>query len=111
MFKLRLNAKHCISCGICMDVCSRRAIAMRINKSNNVEGEFLSYLLLHSDGEKELPPVEMMTFPYLAYPHLCDGCMRCVNECPVSALELQDNQKTMDESKSYQFNLSSMLKL
>lgn len=34
-----------------------------------------------------------MTFPYMAHPHRCDGCMLCVNECPVLALELQSIQR------------------
>ena len=80
---------------------------MRINKSDNIEGGLLSYLVLHSDGEMELPPVEMMTFPYLAYPHLCDGCMFCVDECPVSALQLQADQQSKNGSENFALNFPS----
>lgn len=100
MFKLRLNARHCISCGICMDVCQPRAITMRTNKSASVEGEFLCYLKLRPDGDEELLTGEMMTFPYLARPHLCDGCMLCVEECPVMAIELRRNQHDSIEAES-----------
>lgn len=89
MFSLKLNAKLCISCGICMDVCLQRAIDMRIDKSRNIEGELLSFLALHPDGDNKLPPAGMMTFPWLANPLLCNGCLLCEKECPVSALSLQ----------------------
>ena len=86
MFKLKLDGKRCVSCGICMDVCIPGAIHMRFEKSSSVEGELLSYI--RSGDKRELPPEKMMTFPFLASPHRCDGCMACVKECPVSALEL-----------------------
>jgi ferredoxin len=92
MFSLKLNGRHCISCGICMDVCRPRAIAMRTNRSRGVEGETLTYLDLRSASNVEPAPEPMMTFPYLAYPDLCDGCALCVNECPVVALELKTNE-------------------
>jgi ferredoxin len=89
MFKLRLNAKQCISCGVCMDVCPPQAIEMRISKARRVEGERLSYLWLPGHGDEETLPEDMMTFPFLAHTHLCDGCMQCIQECPVMALEVQ----------------------
>lgn len=92
MFSLKLNGSHCISCGICMDVCRPQAIAMRTKRSRGVEGETLTYLGLRSAGNVELAPAPMMTFPYLAHPDLCNGCAVCVNECPVVALELQTNE-------------------
>lgn len=56
MYKLRLNAKLCVSCGICMDVCRPRAIAMRVNGTQNVEGSVLSYVRLDQRGTgKALP--------------------------------------------------------
>ncbi|MBI4428876.1 MAG: 4Fe-4S binding protein [Ignavibacteriales bacterium] len=89
MFRLKLNAKLCISCGICMDVCQPLAIDMRVNILAKAEGDLLSYLQLHSVRNRESFPEKMMTFPYLSRPSLCDGCMLCVNECPTTALELQ----------------------
>lgn len=82
---------------------------MRLNRSETVEGELLSYLLLDSEGEQELPPEEMMTFPYLTYPHLCDGCMLCVEECPVSALELQSNHEAIGGMEGCGLNLPVVL--
>ncbi|MBL7995718.1 4Fe-4S binding protein [bacterium] len=89
MLKLKLNAKFCISCGICMDVCPERAINMRIHNSSGVEGERLAYLALGPYRANELPPSGMMTFPWLANPPHCNGCMLCEKECPVCALTLQ----------------------
>ena len=92
MFSLKLNGKSCISCGICMDVCRPGAIAMRTNQPKGVEGKTLSYLSLRSPGNAEQMAEPMMTFPYLAYPDLCDGCALCVNECPTVALELRTDE-------------------
>ena len=91
MFRLKLNAKSCISCGICMDVCTPHAIAMGTSISKSVEGRNLTNLYLTTEDNVEKLPEQMMTFPYLAYPQLCDGCANCVNECPVTALELQSD--------------------
>lgn len=89
MFKLKLNAKNCISCGICMDVCTPGAIAMRTDFSRCAEGKNLTNLYLNSKDNVEKLPERMMTFPYLSHPQTCDECADCVNECPVAALELQ----------------------
>lgn len=91
MFNLKLNAKNCISCGICMDVCTPHAIAMGTNFSKSIEGKNLTNLYLNTKGNIEKLPEQMMTFPYLAYQKRCDGCTDCVNECPVAALELQND--------------------
>jgi ferredoxin len=88
MFALRLNARACLSCGICMDVCPPRAISMRTASRKRVEGARLTLPLLGSFGEPSSELASMMTFPYLAIPEQCDGCGLCVQQCPVPALEL-----------------------
>lgn len=87
MFRLRLAASLCVSCGICQDVCAPCAIAMRVHRAGRVEGTVRAHLLLASHGA-ERPPETMGTFPYLARPERCDGCGACVRECPVGALAL-----------------------
>ena len=87
MFKLRLDARQCLCCGICMDVCLPGAIALRPYRTRGLSGGF-SYLLLNSENNPEAPPEAMMTFPYMAYGQACDGCRRCVTECPTGALVL-----------------------
>ena len=89
MFSLKLLAKDCISCGICMDVCDTKAIAMRITWPRSPEGKVLTHRLLWSGDQEKLSLPQMMTFPYLARPELCDGCKMCVDQCPVNALELE----------------------
>jgi ferredoxin len=89
MYSLRLHGKECVGCGICVDVCDPQAIAMRTKSARKIEGSRLTYLSLQSPGNLELAAVEMGTFPYLRHPALCDGCGRCVTECPISALELR----------------------
>lgn len=74
MFELKLNARQCICCGICMDVCRPAAISMRLWRGRRVEGNLVA--------------TEAMSFPYLAQPVRCDGCMECANQCPVSALSV-----------------------
>lgn len=88
MFSLKLEGKECIACGICMDVCKPHAIGMRLNKSRSVEGDTLTFVLLETLHNWEMPPQPKMTFPYLAQPEFCDGCGDCVKECPISALVL-----------------------
>jgi ferredoxin len=63
MFKLKLNGKLCLSCGICMDVCRSKAIDMRTNVLSRIEGDPLSYVLFHSHFNGEKLPEEMITFP------------------------------------------------
>jgi ferredoxin len=75
--KIKLIVKDCVSCGICMDVCLPGAIDMRIHKGNTVEGNSLIY--------------QMMTYPFMDKPELCNSCMICVNECPTSAIEISNN--------------------
>jgi len=88
MYRLRLTASLCVSCGICQDVCAPDAIAMRVHGAANVEGSVQAHLLLPASRGAERPPEPMGTFPYLARPERCDGCDACVRECPVGALTL-----------------------
>jgi ferredoxin len=78
MFALRLNARACISCGICMDVCPPRAISMRTASRKCVEGACLALYRMGSFGQPRPEPALLMTFPYLAIPERCDGCGPCV---------------------------------
>jgi ferredoxin len=34
-------------------------------------------------------PGEAMSFPYLAQAEQCDGCMDCVQQCPICAVEIE----------------------
>ncbi|MBI2214780.1 MAG: 4Fe-4S binding protein [Acidobacteria bacterium] len=79
MFRIVLQAKVCVSCGICVDVCRPVALGLRTFRNNGVEGARLS---------ASLPVAEMGTFPYMRDAARCDGCMLCVNECPVEALSM-----------------------
>ncbi len=96
MYSLRLNGRACICCGICMDVCGPRAIALRTKFARTIEGSRATYLLLQSLQNRELPPTPMGTFPYLRDAALCDGCCRCVTECPTMALELRRDHAIND---------------
>ncbi|MGK9368380.1 ATP-binding protein [Melioribacter sp. Ez-97] len=88
MYRLKLNAKDCVSCGICMDVCLTNAIDMRIHRGKTIEGNYLSYLEFNDKTNKELLPEKMMTFPFMKNSELCNGCMVCVEECPTSAIAI-----------------------
>lgn len=86
MFRLKLDARQCISCGICMDVCPPRAMGMRPHRGKTVEGPSRVLWYVGLQGERE--PLPMMTFPFLAVAAACDGCGLCMLECPVGALAL-----------------------
>jgi ferredoxin len=62
MFKLRLEARQCLCCGICMDVCLPRAIDMHSYRTRGVEGELLTYVMLDSRTNTEIPPTVMRHF-------------------------------------------------
>ena len=82
IWRLQLNARQCVSCGICMDVCGPRAIAMRMWNGRTIDGA------IH-DARLGTSVRRAMTFPYLAAPRLCDGCLECIRECPTAALALE----------------------
>jgi len=63
-----------------MDVCLMEALEMRRYRGKAIEGDCLSE--------------EMMTFPFMNYYESCNGCMICVDECPVEALEIIIGDKT-----------------
>jgi len=85
MFTLELNARQCLCCGICMDVCRPGALRMRTWRGRTVEGPRLPGEANGQSGEVRAAP---MTFPYLAHPERCDGCGECVAQCPVTVLTL-----------------------
>jgi ferredoxin len=84
MFALSLSVRQCIGCGICMDVCKPQALKMRVWHGRTVEGPRVAAALA---GESDAAAT--LTWPYLAFPERCDACLRCVDECPVTALALQ----------------------
>jgi NAD-dependent dihydropyrimidine dehydrogenase PreA subunit len=89
MFSLKFLAKNCIACGICMDVCDAKAIAMHTTWPRSPEGKVLTYCLLRSREQDQPSTAQMMTFPYLARPVVCNGCEKCVNQCPVNSIVLE----------------------
>ncbi|MDP3683102.1 MAG: 4Fe-4S binding protein [Ignavibacteria bacterium] len=91
MYKLKLTAKECISCGICMDVCLPKAIDMRVHRGNNIEGNTLFYLALNGNSNQVQVSEQMMTFPFMVNAKLCDGCMECAEECPTNAIKILFN--------------------
>lgn len=105
MYHLKLAARQCISCGICMDVCAPRAIALRPHAARRVEGPALAYPYVGSAAglaagsgvgpavgaghRAQRPAAPPGIFPYLAAPARCDGCAACVRQCPAAALTLE----------------------
>ena len=88
MYKLKLSSKDCISCGICMDVCQPKAIDMRIHRGKTIEGVNLTYIEFDGSYNTDSVTEQMMTFPFMQNAGYCNGCMDCVNECPVHAIEI-----------------------
>jgi ferredoxin len=81
MFRLKLDADRCVCCGICMDLCAPQAITMKPWQSVTVEGEVRTCQTSVTTAKS--------SFPRMSRPELCDGCARCVEQCPVCALELR----------------------
>lgn len=90
MYKLRLNAKQCISCGICADLCPLQALSMRSQETDGVEGSWRGGRVLADQWGDPVPAARKETFPLLRASALCDGCQLCVRECPVAALTVWD---------------------
>lgn len=86
--KLILDARRCISCGLCMDVCGPGALGMRPSGRPGPEGIRLTYPLLATVENPESVPLVGMAYPWLLRPERCDGCLRCEAECPVAALSV-----------------------
>ncbi len=72
MWQLELNAGQCLCCGICVDICAPRALALRRIRTCVIDGR--------GDAKE--------SFPYLANPGACDGCSVCVVECPVAVMRI-----------------------
>ncbi len=88
--RLKLDAKACVSCGICMDLCPPGAIDMARANRVGVEGPVRLVALLEAPGEA--PPAQGMTFPYLADPRRCVLCRICEEACPTGALVMQGEE-------------------
>ena len=68
-----------------MDVCGPGALKMRVWRTKTVDG-LAKTRPAGSDGEVGKG---MLTFPYMARPELCDGCLECVRQCPVEVLTIR----------------------
>jgi NAD-dependent dihydropyrimidine dehydrogenase PreA subunit len=92
VYKLILTPSDCVSCGTCMDVCPPGAIDMHRIRKAGVEQWLAPGTgggLLADAGGPGIAWPGYMTFPFLARPDLCDGCLACVRECPTVALVLR----------------------
>ncbi|MCX6153878.1 MAG: 4Fe-4S binding protein [Candidatus Kapabacteria bacterium] len=87
MFKLILHAKECISCAICVDVCIPEVLLMREYTGKTIEGK--TQLKSFEFDTELIFEISKLSFPFLLNPNDCNGCMECVNECPVMAIEIQ----------------------
>jgi len=57
----RLIVENCPGCGICVDVCEKKALVMT----------------------RDMP------YP-VAKPGKCEGCLTCLKECPFGAIEVKE---------------------
>jgi len=74
-YRIDIDSKNCINCGICMDVCPVEALDMSRPQSPGVEA-----------GPGEGPIPWLMERPIQVGE--CVGCSICIRECPVSVMTL-----------------------
>ncbi len=75
-YRITIDDRNCINCGICMDVCPVQALDMTRPTRAGVE----------FSGGFGAPLRWMMEYPVQTGE--CIGCSMCVNECPVSVVHL-----------------------
>ena len=75
-YRIEIDHRNCINCGICMDVCPVQAIDMSRPASPGVEA---------APGEGPIP--WLMEHPIQVGE--CVGCSICVDECPVNVISLE----------------------
>jgi len=74
-YRIEIDAKNCINCGICMDLCPVEALDMSRPQGPGIEA---------SPGDGPIPwlmerPVQVGE---------CVGCSICIRECPVAVMTL-----------------------
>src|SRR6202142_3550871 len=74
-YRIDIDSRNCINCGICMDVCPVEALDMSRPQSPGVEA-----------GPGEGPIPWLMERPIQVGE--CVGCSICIRECPVSVMTL-----------------------
>jgi len=74
-YRIDIDSKNCINCGICMDVCPVEALDMSRPQSPGVEA-----------GPGQGPIPWLMERPIQVGE--CVGCSICIRECPVSVMTL-----------------------
>ena len=74
-YRIDIDSRNCINCGICMDICPVEALDMSRPQSPGVEA-----------GPGEGPIPWLMERPVQVGE--CVGCSICVRECPVSVMTL-----------------------
>src|SRR5450432_2862518 len=74
-YRIDIDSRNCINCGICMDVCPVEALDMSRPQSPGVEA-----------GPGDGPIPWLMERPIQVGE--CVGCSICVQECPVSVMTL-----------------------
>ena len=76
MYRLKLDRRQCLCCGICADVCPLTLIVLRVYSGTGVEGR-----LVAASQPKQ-------SYPDAVEDIRCDGCGVCARECPAEALTI-----------------------
>ena len=87
MFKFILNTRECISCAVCFDLCTPLALSMKAYTGKTIEGN--TQIKPNESDYGNVGEENKLSFPYFSNPGECNGCMVCVNECPVNAIEIK----------------------
>ncbi len=88
-------AEKCIQCNQCAFVCPHAAIRAKLIDPKELAKSPDTFQTLEVKGKDE-----GMKFKIQVYTEDCQGCMVCVNECPVKALEMKPIQEERDKGEA-----------
>ena len=95
------NAEKCIQCNQCSIVCPHAAIRPKLIDEKDLADAPETFNVINANGRDK----DKLKYKLQVYIEDCQGCVVCVNECPVQALEMKPfvEEKEAGEVENQQF--------